>query len=87
MVQDITSNKYIQFVNNFLKYSNYLCLFVAYVIILVGIIEGVIYLIHNAINKFYSRFLKVEAIVNKEDMNMKKMSLKEIDALWEKIKK
>lgn len=43
--------------------------------------------LHNAINKFYSRFLKVEAIVNKENMNMKKMSLKEIDALWEKIKK
>ena len=43
--------------------------------------------LHNAINKFYSRFLKVEAIVNKENMNMKKMSLKEIDSLWEKIKK
>ena len=51
MVKNITSSKYIQFINNFLKYSNYLCSFIAYVIILVGIIEGVIYLIQNAINK------------------------------------
>lgn len=51
MVKNIISNKYIEFINNFLKYSNYLCLFIAYVIILVGIIEGVIYLIKNAINK------------------------------------
>ena len=43
--------------------------------------------LHNAINKFYSRFLKVEEIVKNENMNMKKMSLEEIDSLWEKIKK
>ena len=43
--------------------------------------------LHNAINKFYDRFLKVETIVNNENMNMKKMSIKEIDALWEKVKK
>jgi uncharacterized membrane protein len=52
MVKNITSyDKYINFMNLFLKYSNYLCLVIAYVIILVGIIEGVIYLIQNAITK------------------------------------
>jgi len=43
--------------------------------------------LHNAIDKFYNRFLEVERIVNNEKLNMKKMSLNELDALWDKVKK
>ena len=44
-------DKYNFTINNFLLYSNYLCLAIAYVIILVGIIEGLVYLIDNAVSK------------------------------------
>ena len=44
------SKKYIKTIDFFLEYSNYLALFIAYVIILVGIIEGIVFLIQNATN-------------------------------------
>ena len=51
MSQKVLSDKYVKIIEFFLEYSNHLSLFVAYVIILVGIIEGVIYLIQNAVNQ------------------------------------
>jgi len=50
MSQKVLSDKYIKIIEYFLEYSNHLSLFIAYVIILVGIVEGVIFLIKNAVN-------------------------------------
>jgi len=50
MSQKVLSDKYIKIIGYFLEYSNHLSLFIAYVIILVGIVEGVIFLIKNAVN-------------------------------------
>ena len=50
MSQKVLSKKYIQIIDFFLEYSNHLALFIAYVIILVGIIEGIVFLIKNAVN-------------------------------------
>lgn len=50
MSNNILSDKHIRVIEFFLEYSNHLALFIAYVIILVGIIEGVVFLIKNIIN-------------------------------------
>ena len=50
MVYNMVSTKYIKTIDFFLEYSNHLSIFIAYVIILVGIIEGIVFLIKNAVN-------------------------------------
>lgn len=50
MVYKMVSTKYIKTIDFFLEYSNHLAIFIAYVIILVGIIEGIVFLIKNAVN-------------------------------------
>jgi len=50
MVTSPLLNKYVKTIDYFLIYSNYLALFIAYVIIVVGIFEGIIFIIKSALN-------------------------------------
>jgi len=43
--------------------------------------------LHNSIDKFYSRFIKLESRVKSSNLVMTAMSLDELDKLWETIKK
>lgn len=43
--------------------------------------------LHEANNKFYKRFCKVEEIVKSQGKDMKECSLEELDAVWDKVKR
>lgn len=43
--------------------------------------------LHEANNKFYKRFCKVEEIVKSQGKDMKECSLEELDAVWNEVKK
>lgn len=43
--------------------------------------------LHEANNKFYKRFCKVEEIIKSQDKDMKECSLEELDAVWNEVKK
>lgn len=43
--------------------------------------------LHEANNKFYKRFCKVEEIIKSQGKDMKECSLEELDAVWNEVKK
>ena len=43
--------------------------------------------LNAATEKFISRFAKVEALASAQGKDMKEMSLSELDALWEQVKR
>ena len=76
MANQIVSEKYIRTIEHFLEYTHHLILFIAYVIILVGIAEGVIFLIKNAFND------KLDVkVINKRTYNIIETRIKVLNSI------